>query len=826
MKQWPFVLAVFCSIAIFPLPCLAEAEDLASAVKEQLSITDHYRRALTVDPDNPTLHYFLGMTLLTEGQNQEAIAEFRQAYSAFIDSTEMNYNLGLAYARTGDPDSALLYFDEAEALGALEQPGLFPLANAYYNLGLTYLEADAFEEAARLFSKTLALDPDRQEIHRLLGEIYARTEEVERALDEFHSYLKIYPDDAAAREYVYTLHFNRAQQFLENSDNQEARNAFNNALAANPGSPLALYYLGYLDYTEGQYEEAADRLAKVYHASPAEIRQSMDSILYNSALALFEQQKFREALAAVEPLTARQPATLKDLYLAGNIHLALKEFEPARTCFKRVLALDPSHRGATMNMVAAQAGAVEELFAEGRALFRQGEYADAQQKLEAALAMHPAHPGARVYMEETRAEIEKGAADLFDLADELLRQKNPHEALKQLKSGLNLAPDSPRGLKLKESALNQLARELAKSLEKGIKLAEEGLLKEADLAFVRVLELDPANEQAWNGRTRIAHLLEARASEIAARGTRALEDGRLAEAREAFEAALKLVPELREGKDGLARIEVLLTAMISEEVQWGRGARSAGRLRQAREHFANALRLRDSSELREEMDAIDRSLMERIFALIDAAWQSLEKDDFKRARNYFEQALAQSPQHPDAIKGLAEVEARSAAAVEGEITAAEEDLATQNFHRALARYRRALDIDPTNKKARRGLDQGLKMMEGELVHLISTGNEALADGLFEEAETSFLEALALDPYRREAQAALRRLEQLRDSGIKPGDEQRIYLHGIELYTRGKYEEAVTAWERVLILSPGHEKARLNIEKARRKLQQIQEYHNG
>ena len=76
-----------------------------------------------------------------------AVAELSRAYPAYTDSVEMHYNLGLAYARTGDPDSALLYLERAEELGALAQPELYPLADAYFNLGLAYREAGNLDDA-------------------------------------------------------------------------------------------------------------------------------------------------------------------------------------------------------------------------------------------------------------------------------------------------------------------------------------------------------------------------------------------------------------------------------------------------------------------------------------------------------------------------------------------------------------------------------------------------------------------------------------------------------------------------------------------------------
>jgi tetratricopeptide (TPR) repeat protein len=826
MRFWPFWVAAFCSLAISPSPWTEAAEVTAAVEKQQPSLADRYRQALAVDPDNLPLHYFLGVTLLTEGREREAIAEFSLAYPAYVDSIEMNYNLGLAYSRTGDPDSALLYFDQAEALGALEHPELYPLANAYYNLGVAYLETDSFEDVVRLFTKILTLDPDRQDIHRQLGDLYARHGRTDRALEEFGAYLKAYPDDTATREYIYALHFNRAQQLLESKDLDGSRAAFNEALAATPGSPLAIYYLGYLDYAGGDFETAASRLTEIHPAASSEVRQSIDSILYNCAVALLEQRKLKQALAAVEPLLGQRTPELKSLYLAGNIHLALKEFDRARTCYKSVLALEADHRGAIMNMVAAEAGAIDELFAQGRALFRQEEYLAALQKLEAALAINPTDARALVYAEETRIELSRRADELFSLAQQTLQRQNPDEALKQVREGLTLTPDSARGAALETQALADLEKELAKSLAEGARLAEQGMFGEAERSFARVLELDPANAQAREGTSRIARLLQEQAAAAAARGTLALEDGRLAEAREAFETALESAPEQREAVEGISKVNTLVSAMAAEERQWGRRAQSAGRLEQAREHFTSALRFRDDPDTRNELAAIDRALADKLEALMEEARKASARNNFKRATSYFEQVLAQEPQHAGALREREEVKVRAATAIAKELAEASEDLTEKEIHRAIARFRQVLDIDPTNETALSGLNRGRRILREELTRLVAQGNAAIDRGEFREAEASLRKALSLDPYQKEPRAALSRLEQMQQSGIKPEDEQQLYLQGIEYYTRGKYEEAVTAWEQVLVLSPRHEKARLNIEKARRKLQQIREYGSG
>ena len=137
---------------------------------------------------------------------------------------------------------------------------------------------------------------------------------------------------------------------------------------------------------------------------------------------------------------------------------------------------------------------------------------------------------------------------------------------------------------------------------------------------------------------------------------------------------------------------------------------------------------------------------------------------------------------------------------------------------ALASFRRVLEVAPANPEARAGLEKVRGQLEGRLAELVRDGNRALGAGRFSTAEEIFRQALAIDPYQPEARAALGRIDQLRLSGVNPGDQQKLFSLGLAFYTRGKYPEAIEAWRKVLLLDPGDKRARSNIEMTRHQLQ--------
>lgn len=811
------LLALLLVLRVLPVPA-------AEASREQ--VIDSYRQALRIDPDNLPLHFLLGAALLSSGDDRGALEQFRLAYPAFIESAEMNYNLGLASFRLGDLDSAQLYYDRAAGLGALEQPDVYPLANAFYDLALAYLDKDDFGEARTLLSRVLSLAPERLEIHRLLGDCLARSGDVDGAFEEFSRYLQRYPADPGAREYVYTLHFKRGLKQLEDNDLEAARTSFAAALENSPGSPVALYYLGSIAYRQKDHPKAAGLLGPILAEAPAELRDSTRSMLFDCARTLLERRHPDQARKAAAWLVGDEGATAREFCLAGNIDLALKDYAGAALAYRQALILDPACLDAAAKLEAADRGAVEAYVARGRQQLAAKDYRKALDQFAKALAFNAKAPAAKKLADRAKAALAEQAAGQFAAARSLLEQGMPRQALKKVCLGLTLAPQSAAGGELRRRTLGQLQQTIDDELAEAGKLAAAGDPAAAAAAFRRVLELVPDEPRASSGLAELASQSRAPALAAIARGDRALEEGHLDDARQAFGEAATLAPDLPEVKAAEKRLATMVDALVVEELLWGRRAYSAGRLQEAREHLANAIALRDSPRSRRELADVE-AVEEKLAAnLLAAARKATAASDFRQARRLYSRILELVPDHPQGREEREQLKAQTAGFVTTELNAVRSALKDGNLDQALAASRRVLEVDPANSMALASLESCRKQLADPLAELVKNGNRALGDGRFADAVEIFRQTLIIDPYQADARAALERISRLRLSGGNPGDEQQIYLQGIECYADGRYKDAVASWQKVLALDPGHEKARLNIEKAQRKLQQRREIQGG
>ena len=164
--------------------------------------------------------------------------------------------------------------------------------------------------------------------------------------------------------------------------------------------------------------------------------------------------------------------------------------------------------------------------------------------------------------------------------------------------------------------------------------------------------------------------------------------------------------------------------------------------------------------------------------------------------------------------------------IESLLNQGQDALRDEDDQAAAIAFRKILELSPGNQSALEGLQKSRDKLSQRLEKTVALGLAALAAGDLFEAEALLNQALGQDAYHKGAQQLRQRLEMVQQSGAKPGDEQQLYLQGVAFYTQGKYPDAIKAWETVLLLDPEHQKAKLNIEKTRRKLRQIEEYRGG
>lgn len=167
---------------------LTRTEQFEQAVAE-------WRKAMALSPEEPKVHYNLGVALARLGHNGEAVAEFRKALELNADDAETHTNLAILLVRAGKPDEAIPHFRRALEL----KPGD---ANAYSNLGGLMAETGQVDGAIEQFRKALEIDPQDAAANNNLAVALVSAKRPEEAIAHFEKAIAASP---GSRDYRYNL---------------------------------------------------------------------------------------------------------------------------------------------------------------------------------------------------------------------------------------------------------------------------------------------------------------------------------------------------------------------------------------------------------------------------------------------------------------------------------------------------------------------------------------------------------------------------------------------------------------------------------------------
>ena len=206
LSKWRFkkkVLSVSAGIIIFAL--LITTWEQVSHWKNSITIFKH---AIKINPDSAEPHYNLGVALVAEGKNEEAIYHYKIAIKINPDSADAYNNLGSALLREQKIEAAISNYKIAIKINP-------DFADAHYNLGVALVAEGMNEEAISNYKMAIKINPDFAGAHYNLGVALVAEGKNEEAIYHYKIAIKINPDFADA-------HYNLGKALVAEGMNEEA----------------------------------------------------------------------------------------------------------------------------------------------------------------------------------------------------------------------------------------------------------------------------------------------------------------------------------------------------------------------------------------------------------------------------------------------------------------------------------------------------------------------------------------------------------------------------------------------------------------------------
>ena len=142
--------------------------------------------------DDPVAHYALATSLSANGQEQEAVEEYRKACAQDSRHAAWFYHLAVSLANSGDLDGAISNLRKAIALDPSD-------AAAESDLGTLLFEGGEAQEGYEHLHKAVTMAPEFPEAHSHLGWELAKTGRLAEGIDELQKAIVLNPNSVEYR---------------------------------------------------------------------------------------------------------------------------------------------------------------------------------------------------------------------------------------------------------------------------------------------------------------------------------------------------------------------------------------------------------------------------------------------------------------------------------------------------------------------------------------------------------------------------------------------------------------------------------------------------
>lgn len=334
--RWPYLqgeaLRLFdTDAAVAPLQRAAARTEIAETIAPSLRLAEvlltqgrndeaetHLRRALAAEPDDPTVHYNLGVLALERGDLSASLTHLQRGEHSPFTQRKACIQLAAVYRRMGKPEQAEQYSRKADTLPpdsnwldpfltevtAVGRPARFqqihqlqmrgdyrtaaeqltaliqeqPEYRTYVALGEVLEKLGDFERAEQAFRAAIALAPEKfrayHQLSRLLckrSDKTARTNSQRERADLEEA--AIQAREAIARRSDHAMsHVVLGLALRQLGKREEAIHAFREAVVCAPDLSDAHYYLGQTLADAGQLAAARISLQRAVELSPQDPR--------------------------------------------------------------------------------------------------------------------------------------------------------------------------------------------------------------------------------------------------------------------------------------------------------------------------------------------------------------------------------------------------------------------------------------------------------------------------------------------------------------------------------------------------------------------------
>lgn len=317
-----------------------------------------WRKLAESEPRNASAHANLGLTLARQEQLAAAAVEYRKALAIQPNQPALSFDLGLAEFKQGHFAKAIPAFKSAGAAANDQRVSVL--------VGMSYFGLHQYANAVPYLETSSKADLGNLELHNVLAKSCLWSKKYDCALQEFKEILTVNPDAVQA-------HMMLAEALDAMSRKTDAISELEAAKRTSPNEPMLHFELGYLYYTQHNYEKATREFQLEIENNP----KYALAYTYLGDVALHNNDDARAEAFLKKALQMQDDVRLTYFDL-GVVYADQKRNQEALAAFLRAEHLDPSepdahYRLARLYLALGQKQKANEEFAKTKALHAKVE---------------------------------------------------------------------------------------------------------------------------------------------------------------------------------------------------------------------------------------------------------------------------------------------------------------------------------------------------------------------------------------------------------------------------------------------------------------------
>jgi tetratricopeptide (TPR) repeat protein len=297
-----------------------------------------YRRAMVLKPDMSGLRLNLGLALFKDGQYKEAIQIFTALLKSQPPSSPERQRLfvliGMSYYGLAEYQAASFYLKQAAERDSQNLPLLLTLAHSCLLSKQYHCVLDAYH-------RMIAQNAESAEADMLVGEALDEMKDTNGATREFRAAVQANPREPNA-------HFGLGYLLWTQLQYQEASREFQAELENTPNYSKAMLYLADSDIKLNRSEDAKPLLERVVAIDPTNSMSHLDlGIVYAEA------DHKENALSEFKAAAVLTPDDVNVHMWLGRLYRSMGKASEARTEFDKAKSLNQASHDALITVMSA-----------------------------------------------------------------------------------------------------------------------------------------------------------------------------------------------------------------------------------------------------------------------------------------------------------------------------------------------------------------------------------------------------------------------------------------------------------------------------------------